>query len=118
MAFLFHNCDRDCPDFRLGETGPVPSTARTTSRSKRTESSSRSEKQRLGRWCLGLFVVLALALPGCKTWGQHDEGLRDNKLTEQVRQARVKAELDENGSKPSDDPWMSEKAQKISRNLE
>jgi hypothetical protein len=77
------------------------------------------KKPRFGRWWLGLFLLWALGLPGCRAWGDHEEGLRKNDLAEPARQARARAEPNKDrNAKAADDPWMSEKAQKISRDLQ
>jgi hypothetical protein len=82
----------------------------------------RSKKLRAGRWWLGLFLLSALAFPGCKQLGLHDEGphddsLRRNDLALPARQARVKERLD-NGKKSPDDVWMSEDAQRVYHDLD
>jgi hypothetical protein len=78
-----------------------------------------NNKRRLGRWCLGLLLILAMGLPGCKNWGKHDEGLRAEKLSEPARHVRSRMESSKDKeSRAADDPWMSEKAQKIARNLD
>jgi hypothetical protein len=77
------------------------------------------ERLRFGRWWLGLFLLGALGFSGCKTWGSHEEGLRESDLAEPARQARSRAEpSSKRDSKAVDDPWMSEKAQKIARDLQ
>ena len=59
------------------------------------------KKPRLGRWWLGLLLVWALGLSGCKAWRDHDEGLRRNDLAEPARQIRAKTEAnkDKKGSR-------------------
>jgi hypothetical protein len=77
------------------------------------------EEPRLGHWWLGLLLACTLGLSGCKAPGIQDEGLRDNGLSASAQQLRSKVEsADKKGSKAADDPWMSEKAQKIARNLQ
>jgi len=69
-----------------------------------------------GRW-FGLLLVAVLGLSGCKQWGLHDEALRRNDLSEPARQIRAKENPDKD-KKAAADPWMSEEAQRISRNLD
>ncbi len=81
-----------------------------------------NKKPWAGRWWLGLFLVSALAFPGCKHWGlndetPHDDGLRRNDLALPARQLRANQNPDK-PKKPADDPWMSEEAQKVSRDLD
>jgi hypothetical protein len=65
------------------------------------------------------MLVLALGLSGCKAWKNHDEGLRQNDLAEPARQYRSKTNADKDSKKKAaDDPWMSDKAQKIARDLD
>jgi hypothetical protein len=72
-----------------------------------------------GRWWLGVFLVLTIAFSGCKSSGVGEDGLRANGLAEPARQARARAESGAaKDSKAADDPWMSEKAQTISRDLQ
>ena len=83
---------------------------------------SGDKKPRFGRWWLGLLLVSVLGFSGCKQWGLHDEGVRDeglrrNDLSAPARQVRSKEESDKDKN-AAGDPWMSEKAQEISRNLE
>jgi hypothetical protein len=81
-------------------------------------SQNYSKRLRSGRRWLGLFLLGILGFSGCKTWG-HREGLRDTDLAEPARQARSRIEKDgKKDSKAVDDPWMSEKAQKIARDLQ
>jgi hypothetical protein len=78
-----------------------------------------SDRLRLGHWWLGLCLAGMLGFSGCKTPGLQDEGLRDNGLSASAQQFRSKADsTDRKASKAADDPWMSEKAQKIARNLQ
>jgi hypothetical protein len=74
---------------------------------------------RFSRWWPGLLLICALGLSGCKTLGSHEDSLRDNGLSEPARQARTAADASKpKTSKAADDPWMSEEAQKISRDLQ
>ena len=74
---------------------------------------------RFGGWWLGLVLLCPLLLLGCKTWRDRDDGLRRNDLAEPARQLRTKTEaIKDKDAKAADDPWMSEKAQKISRDLQ
>jgi hypothetical protein len=68
------------------------------------------------RWCLALGV-LVVGLSGCKSWETQDEGLRHSDLSVTARQARSKSEKPDK-QKEADDPWMSERAKQISRDLE
>lgn len=78
-----------------------------------------SKRFRYSRWWLGLFLLLTLMFSGCKAGGLGEEGLRANDLAEPARQVRSRAEpIEDKDSTAADDPWMSEKAQKISRNLQ
>ena len=72
---------------------------------------------RSGRWRLAVAVVVGIGLSGCKSWGPHDEGLRGNGLPETARQARSE-KADPEKKKAADDPWMSEKANQISHDLQ
>jgi hypothetical protein len=82
-------------------------------------SHRRSERLRLGHWWLGLLLASVLGFSGCKTPGLQDDGLRDNGLSASAQQFRSKVEsADKKGSKAADDPWMSDKAQKIARDLQ
>jgi hypothetical protein len=77
------------------------------------------KRPQLGRWSLGLILVLGLGLSGCKAWRDHGEGLRRNDLAEPARQFRSKTDADKGGKKKAaDDPWMSDEANKIARDLE
>jgi hypothetical protein len=77
------------------------------------------ERLRLGPWWLGLCLAGALGFSGCKAPGIQNEGLRDNGLSASAQQCRSKFDsADKKTSKVADDPWMSEKAQKIARNLQ
>lgn len=77
------------------------------------------ERLGFGRWWLGMLLVLMMGFSGCKGAGIGEDGLRANALAEPARQVRARTEPSEaRDSKAADDPWMSEKAQKISRNLE
>ena len=81
-----------------------------------------SKMPSLGRCCFGLFLVLAVAFPGCKHWGlndeaSRDEGLRRNDLALPARQARASQNPDKS-KKSADDPWMSEEAQRVSHDLD
>jgi hypothetical protein len=77
------------------------------------------KKPRFGRWWLGLLIVSALGLSGCKHWGARENTLRESDLAGPARQIRSKSEFtkDQNASE-SDDWLMSDKAKKISRNLQ
>ncbi len=82
----------------------------------------RSKKLPVGRWCLGLLLASALALPGCKRLGLHDrspqyDGLRRNDLALPARQARTVQHLDK-GKKAPDDAWMSDEAQRVYHDLD
>ena len=77
------------------------------------------KQARFGRWWLGMLLMSALGLSGCKTLGDHEDGLRRNDLAEPARQVRSKAESGKDkDQKEPDDPWMSKEAQKISRDLQ
>jgi hypothetical protein len=77
------------------------------------------KEPRSGRCWLGLCLLCALGLAGCKAWGGREEGLRKNDLAVPARQLRAATDPNKDkGSKPVDDPWMSEKAQKIARDLQ
>jgi hypothetical protein len=66
-----------------------------------------------------MLLMSALGLSGCKTLGDHEDGLRRNDLAEPARQVRSKAESGKDkDQKEPDDPWMSKEAQKISRDLQ
>jgi hypothetical protein len=82
----------------------------------------RSKKVGAGRWWLGLFMASALAFPGCKQLGLHDESphndaLRRNDLALPARQVRIKERLD-NRKKSADDAWMSDEAQGVYHDLD
>jgi hypothetical protein len=65
------------------------------------------------------LLLLAFGLSGCKDLGTRDEGLRHDELSEPARQVRARENLGtEKPAKTADDPWMSDKAQKISHDLE
>jgi hypothetical protein len=77
------------------------------------------EKGIIGRWLPSLLLLATLACTGCKNLQTHDEGLRDSDLEASARQARLHAGKDVNrDAKVADDPWMSDKAQKIARDLQ
>jgi hypothetical protein len=77
------------------------------------------EKGIIGRWLPSLLLLAALFCTGCKALQNHDEGLRDSKLSATARQARQHAGSGVNrDSKAADDPWMSDKAQEIARDLQ
>jgi len=79
-------------------------------------SRRRSGLFRSCEWALALAAVLCLA--GCKGFGSREDGLRDSDLTDTARQARVFKNKKEEAKKAADDPWMSERANQISRNLQ
>ena len=62
-------------------------------------------------------AVLIFGLSGCKDWETRDEGLRHSDLSEPARQARSKMQKPDE-PKEADDPWMSDKAKQISRDLQ
>jgi hypothetical protein len=72
---------------------------------------------RSGRWCLAVAAVLAFGLSGCKNWETHDDGLRHSDLSKTAHEARSKRD-DGEKKKAADDPWMSEKANQVSRDLD
>jgi hypothetical protein len=66
-----------------------------------------------------VLLAAVLGVSGCKTCGVPDEGLRESDLSEPARQARSKSEPPgSKDSKAADDPWMSDKAQRIARDLQ
>ena len=65
---------------------------------------------RAGRWWLA--VVLALGLSGCKAWETHDEGLRDNGLSQTARKARP-----DKKEKDMDYMGLSEESRQVERDL-
>lgn len=71
---------------------------------------------RLGHWRLAA-AVLALSLSGCAGWGVHDEGLRDNDLSQVARKARAGKKDSE--QKDTDGGYLSfdEKGRQIERDL-
>jgi hypothetical protein len=72
---------------------------------------------RSGRWRLAAAVVIGLGLSGCKSWDVPDDGLRNGGLSDTVRQARS-ANADPEKKKEADDPWMSDRANQISHDLQ
>lgn len=78
----------------------------------------RGEKPRLGRWWAGLLLAGLLGFLGCKSNSVPRDGLRENDLAEAARQARARVNGSFRDTKHVDDPWMSEKAQKIARDLQ
>jgi len=83
---------------------------------------SGDKKPRFGRWWLGLLLVSVLGFSSCKQWGLHDEGVRDeglrrNDLSAPARQIRAKENPDKD-KRPANDPWMSQEAQKIYRDMD
>jgi hypothetical protein len=69
-----------------------------------------------GQWWLGMLLVFALGLAGCRQWGTQDDKLRRNDLSMPARQIRAEESPDKE-KKPAD-PWMSPEAQRISRDLD
>ena len=69
-----------------------------------------------GGGCLAV-AVLVFGLSGCKSCETSDEGLRHSDLSTTVRQARSDAANPDEQKEP-DDPWMSDKAKQISRDLQ
>jgi hypothetical protein len=69
-----------------------------------------------GRWWLAM--VLALGLSGCKEWQTHDDGLRDNGLSQTARSART-ANKDKDKSKDKDAGCLglSEESRQVERDL-
>jgi hypothetical protein len=81
-----------------------------------------SKKLRLARWWLGLFLLSALALSGCKQFGLHDESppddrLRRNDLALPARQLRAKENPDKD-KKSTDDIFMSDEAQRVYHDMD
>jgi hypothetical protein len=63
--------------------------------------------------CL-LALVVALGLSGCKEWGTHEDGLRDNDLSKTARQARAEKKDPEKDAQC----WgWSDKSRQIERDL-
>ena len=62
------------------------------------------------------MAVVAIACSGCQSWPARDAGLRDSDLSPLVRQARSVGDTEKDNS--TDDPRLSEKANKISRDLQ
>jgi hypothetical protein len=69
-----------------------------------------------GGWCLAA-AVLVFGLSGCKSWQTPDDGLRHSDLSTTARQARSSTAKPDEQKEP-DDPWMSDKAKQISRDLQ
>ena len=78
-----------------------------------------SRQWRGGRLWLGMILASALGFSGCQNLAPHDEGLRRYNLSATACQARSNESPGrDNGSKPADDPWMSEEAQEVCRHLQ
>ncbi|MCE5268804.1 MAG: hypothetical protein LLG00_13065 [Planctomycetaceae bacterium] len=66
----------------------------------------------LGRWCFALLLTVGLF--GCKTWGNHDDSLRDNGLSSAARKARPEKKNEEKNG----EYWgWSDKSRQIERDL-
>jgi hypothetical protein len=70
----------------------------------------------LCRW-LPAALLAVILFSGCKECQPRDEGLRASGLTDTARQARSENDGQQKKSVP-DDPWMSDKANQINRNLQ
>jgi hypothetical protein len=70
-------------------------------------------------WRLALCLTAFLAFSGCKQWETRNDEFRHNDLTESAKQVRSReSRAQDKEKKAASDPWMSDKANEISRNLE
>jgi hypothetical protein len=81
-----------------------------------------SKKLHAGRWWLGIFLASALAFPGCKQMGLHDDAVHDdvlrrNDLALPARKVRA-VESPVKGKKSPDDIFMSDEAQQVYHDMD
>jgi hypothetical protein len=70
---------------------------------------------RLCWWSLAA-AILALGLSGCASWKSHEDGLRDNDLSQSARKARSEPDKEDKDKKI--DYWsFSEKGRQVERDL-
>ena len=73
-----------------------------------------SRTLRAGRWRLAI-ALLTLGLSGCASWKPHEDGFRDNDLSQSARKAR--SESDRSKDKDVDYGSLSEKGRQVERDL-
>jgi hypothetical protein len=70
---------------------------------------------RVGRWRLAAALLL-IGLSGCASWKLHDDGFRDNDLSQSARKARSE-KSDKSKDKDIDYGSLSEKGRQVERDL-
>jgi hypothetical protein len=71
-------------------------------------------------WCLALGLLL-WGVSGCKSAAIQDEGLRNDKLSDSFRKARISRNQEYKDGQDiieDYDPWLSENANRIKHNLQ